>query len=105
MPQILTAIIGGAEQRDQLSFGEKFVTVFDYLMRPANQIEIVLVQKFADHFGAECETDASVVLTPTHLILVGIGPQQIAEEALIWDVGGPHDPPDLLHRLQIGTET
>ena len=38
------------------------------------------------------------------LYLVRIGPQQVAEEPLVWDVCGPHDPPDLLHGLEVGAE-
>ena len=36
--------------------------------------------------------------------LVGVGPEQVAEQALVGHVGGPRDPPDLLHALQVGRE-
>ncbi len=35
---------------------------------------------------------------------VWVGPEQVTEESLVWHVGGPHDPPDLLHRLQVGAQ-
>lgn len=57
------------------------------------------------HLCAEREADAAVVLAPAGGVLVGVGPQQVAEQALVGHVRGPHDPPDLLHGLEIGRET
>lgn len=39
------------------------------------------------------------------MYLVRIGPEQIAEQALVGHVGGSHDATNLLHRLQIRRET
>ena len=36
--------------------------------------------------------------------LVRVGPQQVAEQPLVGHVCGPHDPPDLLHGLQVRAE-
>lgn len=126
----LTTIVGRAEQRYELSFGKEFVTVFDDLMGSANQIEIMFVQKFVynletnnktnipidwlidqrkiyagTHLGTKRKTDASIVLAPSHRIFIRIGPQEIAKQSLIGNVCRPHNSPDLLHRLQIGTES
>ena len=38
------------------------------------------------------------------LYLVWVGPEEVAEEPLVWDVCWPHDPPDLLHGLEVGAE-
>lgn len=76
-----------------------------YLVGSADQIHVVFVEEFGDDFGAEGEADSSVVLAPAHRVLVGVGPQQIAEETLVGHVCRPHDSPDLLHALEIWTET
>lgn len=55
------------------------------------------------HLHAERKTNATIVLSPAVGVLVRVGPQQIAQQALVGDVGGPHYPPDLLHGLQVGT--
>ena len=36
--------------------------------------------------------------------LVRVGPEQVAEQALVRHVCRPHDPPNLLHRLQVRRE-
>ena len=68
------------------------------------EVEVVLVQELGDDLAAERERDAAVVLAPARYVLVRIGPEQVAEEALIGHVRRPHDPPDLLHRLEVGRE-
>lgn len=74
-------------------------------MRSANEIEVVFVQEFVDDLGAERERYAPVVLRPALFASFRIGPEQIAKEPLVGHVRRPHDPPDLVHRLQVGTET
>jgi len=68
-----------------------------YLVSTADQVKVVFVQKFGDDFGAECERDAAVVLSPSHRLLVRVGPQQVAQQTLIWHVRRTHDTPNLLH--------
>ncbi len=75
-----------------------------HLVRPAYEVEVVLVQELCRHLRAEGEGDPPVVLAPPHGVLVRVGPEEVAEEALVRDVGGAHDPPDLLHRLQVRAE-
>lgn len=50
-------------------------------MRPANEIEVVSVEKFADDIGAEGERDSTIVLAPARHILVGVRPQQVAQQS------------------------
>lgn len=70
-------------------------------MGSTNQVHVVSVEELGDHVCAEGEGDAAVVLTPAQHVLVRVGPQQVAEEALVGHVGGTHDPPDLLHGLEV----
>ena len=73
-------------------------------MRPTDEVKVMLVQELCRDLRPECEGDAPVVLSPAHRVLVRVRPQQIAEQALIWHVRRPHDPPDLLHRLKVRAE-
>ena len=50
-------------------------------------------------------THPSVVLSPALDILVWVRPQQVAQKPGVGNVGGSHDPSDLLHALEIRTET
>ena len=70
-------------------------------MRPADQIQVVSVQELGHHIGAEGEGNPAIVLPPPLNVLVRIRPQQIAEQSRVRHVGRPHDPADLLHRLEI----
>lgn len=70
-------------------------------MGPADQVHVVFVEELCDHVGAKSEGDAAVVLTPAEHVFVRVGPQQVAQQALVGHVGGPHDPSDLLHGLEV----
>lgn len=70
-------------------------------MGPTNEVHVVFVEELCDHVGAKSEGDTAVVLSPAQHVFVRVGPQQVAEEALVRHVSGAHDPSDLLHRLEI----
>jgi hypothetical protein len=74
-------------------------------MSSADQIQIVLVQEFGDHFRSEGKGHATVVLAPAGDVFVGVGPEQVAQQTLVGHVRRPHDPPNLFHGLQVGTES
>ncbi len=59
----------------------------------------MLRQELGYDLRAEGEGHASVVLAPAHGLLVRVRPQQVAEESLVWYIGGTHDATYLLHRL------
>ena len=77
----------------------------NYLVGSADEVHVVFVKKFSNNFRTKSKADSSVVLAPSHRVLVGIRPQKVAKKTLIWDVCGPHDPANLFHALEIGTET
>uniref|UniRef100_A0A8C0B3T9 RAD9 checkpoint clamp component A n=1 Tax=Buteo japonicus TaxID=224669 RepID=A0A8C0B3T9_9AVES len=77
---------------------------WQYLVRPADEVQVVFVQELCHHLCPEGEGNAAVILAPTLHILVGVGPEQVTEQALIRHVRGAHDPSDLLHRLQVGRQ-
>ena len=73
-------------------------------MRAADEVEVVFVEELGHNLRPEGEADAPVVLAPAHRVLVGVWPEEVAEEPLVRDVCGPHDPPDLLHALEVRTQ-
>jgi len=115
-----------------LTLGEELVAVLDNLMGTANEVHVVFLQEARHHIRAEGEGNTTVVLTPSRDILVGVGPQQVAEEPAVGDlrrvasaseswqgsrerqslqgnsatyIGRAHDSANLLHRVQIWTQT
>jgi len=74
-------------------------------MSPADEVQVVAVQELGDHVSSKGEADPAIVLSPALDILVRVRPEQVAEKPGVRDVSGSHDPTDLLHGLEIGTET
>ena len=125
----LAAIVGGAEERHELTLGEELVAVLDDLVSTADEVHVVFLQEAGDDVWAKGERDTAVVLGPAGDVLVRIGPEQIAEETAVGDlevdwsalgsgsdkrgadvffsptyISRAHDAADLLHRVQIGAQ-
>lgn len=75
-----------------------------YLVGPADEVELVLLEEDLDDFGAEDVGHSSLVFCPALDVFLGVGPEEVAEEAGVGDVGGPHDPPDLFEVGEFGGE-
>ena len=84
----LSAVVGGTEYGHQLPTREELVAVFDHLMRPTDQVQVVSAEELGHHVLAEGERHAAVVLAPPDDVLVGVGPQEVAEKAGVGDVCG-----------------
>lgn len=89
----LPAVVRCAEQRDQLPLGEEFVTVLDDLVRAADEIHIVFLKESRDDVGTEGERYTAVIFAPARDVLVGVGPQEIAEKTAIRDLSLSADQP------------
>mmetsp|Transcript_9142 Transcript_9142/g.19171 ORF Transcript_9142/g.19171 Transcript_9142/m.19171 type:complete len:375 (+) Transcript_9142:761-1885(+) len=100
----LSAIIRRRKQRDQLPPGEELVPVLHHLMRPTNQVQIVLVQKLRHDVLPKRETHPPIVLPPAVDVLVGVAPQQVAQEPRVGHVRGTNDPLDLIERRELRAE-
>jgi hypothetical protein len=121
----LSAVVGSAEECDQLPLGKELVAVLDDLVGTADQVHVVLLQEPGYNVGPKGERDTTVVLAPAGNVLVGVRPEKIAQESAVGDlqacqsvsgrangwragqtyVGGTHDAADLLHRVQVRAET
>lgn len=74
-------------------------------MGSANQIHVVFVEEFGDYFGSECKADSSIVLAPSHCVLVRVRPKEITKKTLVRNICRSHDTANLFHTLEIGTES
>jgi len=74
------------------------------LVGAADEVEVLLVQELGDLVGAEGEGDAAVVVAPAGAVAVGVGPEEVAEEALVGDVDGALDLPDPVEVVEVRGE-
>ena len=72
-----------------------------YLVGAADEVHVVFVEELCDHVCSEGEGHPAVVLAPAQHVLVGVGPEQVTQQALVRDVSGPHHTPHLLHGLEV----
>lgn len=55
-------------------------------MGTADQVHIVFLEKAGDNVGTEREADTAIIFTPTSDVLIGIRPEEIAEQAAVRDL-------------------
>lgn len=85
----LAIIVWGRENCNQISICKKFVTIFNHLMRSANQIKIMFVIELFDNILPEGVGDAPLVFAPGSNIFVRVTPEEVAKQAVIWYVTWP----------------
>ena len=73
-------------------------------MCPANQVDVLVIQKLGNDVSPENEAHSPFVLTPPIHAFFGIGPEQITEEALVGYFNGSNDFDDLFEGGEFGTE-
>ncbi len=82
----LTTVVGRAEDGDQLALGEEFVTVLDDLVSAADEVQVMSAQELGHHVLAKGKGHTAVVLSPAHDVLVGVGPQQVAQQTRVGNI-------------------
>jgi len=87
----LAAVVGRREQRHKLPVAEELISVFDDLVRPADQVNLVLVVELSHDVFSEREANTSVVVAPVLHFFVGVGPEKVTQESSVRHVCGPHD--------------
>jgi hypothetical protein len=83
-----TTVVRRAEQGDKLTLREKLVSVLNDLMSAANEVHVVLLQEAGYYVWSKCKAYTSVILTPPSDVLIGVGPQEIAEESAVGNLHG-----------------
>lgn len=82
----LSAVIGRAEQGNELAFRKELVTILDDLMGTTYEIHVMLLQESGHYIWAEREGHTTVVFAPPGDVLVRIGPEKVAEQTAIGDL-------------------
>lgn len=100
-----SAVIGSGEERNKLTTGKELVTVFDDLMRPANEVEVVFVQELCDNIFSKGEGDTPIIFSPSVNFLVGVGPEQVAEESRVGHISGADNAFDLIEAGEFRAES
>ena len=57
-----------------------------HLVGSADEVKVMAAQELGNHVLPEGEGHAAVVLAPAHDVLVGVRPQQVAQQARVGDV-------------------
>ena len=74
-------------------------------MGPANEVDVVFLEELLYDGLSKGIGDASVILTPARLALLGVGPKQVAQEAVFGHFGWPRDLLKLSNCHQLRRET
>jgi hypothetical protein len=57
-----------------------------HLVGAADEVQVVPAQELGHHVLTEGEGHAAVVLAPAYDVLVGVGPQQVAQQTRVRDI-------------------
>ena len=72
-----------------------------HLMCSAYEVQVVPIQKLGDNIGAKSKGDPAVVLAPPLHVLVRVGPEEVAEQARVGYICGPHNPPGVRFKRNV----
>jgi hypothetical protein len=101
----LAAVVWGRKEGDQPALGKELVAVLHDLVGPADQIEVVLVQKGRHNVLPKGKGDPPVVLAPPLNLLVGVAPDRVTQEARVGDVRGAHNVAELFQIRELRTQS
>mmetsp|Transcript_2704 Transcript_2704/g.3708 ORF Transcript_2704/g.3708 Transcript_2704/m.3708 type:complete len:226 (+) Transcript_2704:410-1087(+) len=73
-------------------------------MGSADEVDVVFLEELFDDGLSEGVGDAAIVLAPAGLAFLGVGPEQVAEEAVLRDLGGASDLLELGDGDELGGE-
>lgn len=73
-------------------------------MPSAYEVQVVLLQKHFYNVFSEGVADSSVRVHPAVGQLVGVGPQEVADQPSVGHVSGAHDVAHLLQVVQFGRQ-
>ncbi|EJK73072.1 hypothetical protein THAOC_05322, partial [Thalassiosira oceanica] len=59
------AVVGRGKYRHELPSGEELVPVLDDLVRPHDEVKVMLAEELSDHISAEGERDPPVIFSPS----------------------------------------
>lgn len=100
----LAGVIRHGKNSDQLLVREKLKPVFNYLVGPTDQIDVVSSEELGDHVGPKNVRNSPVVFLPAVHGGVGVRPEQVAHQAGFRDFAGADNLVDLVEPAELGAE-
>ena len=100
----LTTVVGRSEDSHQLTLPLELVPLLHHLVRTADQVQVEPTQRTLYHVPPECVADTPLVLPPAADGRVRIGPQDVAQHALVRDFDRSFDGGQVREFLEIGGE-
>lgn len=79
----LATVVWSREERHELAFGEKLVSVLHDLVGTAYEVHVMLLQESGDDVRAEGEGDTAIVFAPPSDVFVWIRPEQVAQKTAV----------------------
>ncbi len=98
-------VVRSGENGDETTLGKELVAILNDLVRTADEVEIVFFKELGDNITAESVGNSTVVLTPALDLLVGIGPEEVAEDTRVGNVSGTGETTHLVHGVVLRGET
>ena len=94
------AVVRRREDCDELLLGEELIAVLNDLMSAPDEIQLVFDQKRKDDLLTEDIADSSFGLAPHFDRGFGVGPQKVAQQSGVGNVGGPSNGVNLINSDQ-----
>ena len=96
----LSTVVRRREDCDELLLGEELIAVLNDLMSATDEIQLVFPQKRKDDLLTEDIADSSFGLAPHFDRGFGVGPQKVAQQSGVGNVGGPSNGVNLINSDQ-----
>lgn len=85
--------------------GTYLVSIFNNLVRATDQVQIILPKELSDNVATIGEGHTPVVLSPPVNCVIGVGPNEITQQAGIWYVRWTGDVCNVIQRVQLGAQS
>jgi hypothetical protein len=82
----LATVVWRREECNELPLREELIAVLCNLVGAAYKVHVVFLQEATDDIWPKGKGHAAVVFAPAGDVLVGVGPEKIAEEAAVGDL-------------------
>ena len=92
-------------QSQTIGEGTYLVSIFNYLVRATDQVQLMLSKELSDNVAAVGEGHTPVVLCPPINCVIGVGPNEITQQAGIWYVRWAGDVCNVIQRVQLRAQS
>ncbi len=100
----LSTVIWRTKDCYKLSFCKKLIPLFNHLMCPADQVDVLFFQEVGYYVASEYKADSSLILAPSFETFFGVWPQQVAKQPLVRNFDWPDNLEDLVKAFKLRTE-